>query len=121
MTPIYSKELRTDYLFLLKEVIYDIIENDRVYDDKHMYLCVAGLKVFEPNSLNYRRYVNFIESNHAYFCSWYLSKGYQREALRSINMGGTFLRETDICNFKTINNIRFIFINHLYDLLNMEL
>ena len=121
MQPIYSKELRTDYLFLLKEVIYDIIENNRVYDDKAMYLCVAGLKVFEPNSLNYRRYVNFIESNHAYFCSWYLSKGYQREALRSINRGGTFLRTTEICNFKTINNIRFIFINHLYDLLNMDL
>lgn len=123
MTPIYNPEQRNDYIELLRIVINDIVENDRIYEDKHMYLCVSGLKVFPPNSLNYRQYEFFIQRNQHYFCSWYLSKGYDIKALRPCANGGdtTFLRTTEISNYKTINNIRFIYLNHLYDLLNMEL
>jgi hypothetical protein len=122
MTPIYSKELRTDYLFLLNEVINDIINNNRVYDDEHMYMCVTGLKTFgcTGTSDNYRKYIFFIEANQSYFCHWYINKGYELQALRPVG-NGVFLRTTEISNYKTINNIRFVYLNHLYDLLNMDL
>jgi hypothetical protein len=120
MQPFYNKALRTDYLFVLNAVINDIIVKDMVIDDDHMYMCVTGLKTFGSTTDNYRKYIYLIEANQSYFCHWYINKGYELQALRPVG-NGVFLRTTDISNFKTINNIRFIYLNHLYDLLNMDL